>query len=259
MTLRGLALSGWIKLHRRMMSWEWYQDSNMVHLFLHMLMKANHEPGKWRGIQVNRGQFVSGRKALSKEIGMSERSIRTCIKRLKSTNELTTNATNRFTLYTIVNWDTYQIDGRSSDQHTDQPCASKRPASDQQVTTNKNDKNDKNEKEAAEAAAFAVFGAPPAQLADWIELHGAWNTKQAIYQSQDARKPNYTEKILNRWAKEGYPEKIEKKRQQSKHDESKCREIDDDCARDNGTDPKGRSSLEQEAVRARKELEGRST
>lgn len=130
--------NGWIKLHRNLVEWEWYQDSKMVHLFLHMILKANHKFGNWKGIKIEPGQFISGRKVLSFETGISERSIRTCINKLKSTSEVTTKTTNKYTIFTLNNWNKYQLD-----EVGDQQNANKRPASDQQVTTNKNDKKKK--------------------------------------------------------------------------------------------------------------------
>ncbi len=101
-------MNGWIKLHRKFQEWEWYRDSRMVHLFIHLLIKANREPGEWKGIKVARGQLITGRKQLSKETGISERSIRTCIERLKTTSELSLKTTNKFSLITICNYDVYQ-------------------------------------------------------------------------------------------------------------------------------------------------------
>ena len=99
---------GFIKLHRSILDWEWYGDRNTRDLFIHLLLKANHEPTKWKGITVERGQTVTGRLVLSKELGISERSVRTALNHLKSTNELTIKATNKYSLVTIVNYAKYQ-------------------------------------------------------------------------------------------------------------------------------------------------------
>lgn len=64
---------GFVKLYRSILDWEWYQDVNTKSLYLHLLLKANHEPKRWMGIEIGRGQLVTGRKQLSVELGMSER------------------------------------------------------------------------------------------------------------------------------------------------------------------------------------------
>jgi len=137
-------VEGWIKLHRKFLNWEWYKKPNMVHLFLHLLIKANHEDLRWQGIELKRGQLITGRNSLSKDTGISVRSIRTCIERLKSTNEITIKSTNKYTIITICNYDLYQINQINTTSKSTNKLANNRPATDQQPTTNKNIKNIKN-------------------------------------------------------------------------------------------------------------------
>lgn len=134
--------NGYVKLHRKLREWEWYQDANTYRLFLHLLMGANHKDGDWQGRTIKRGQLVTGRKMLSVELKMSERSIRTAFEHLLKTQEVTIKTTNRFSLVTLVNYDYYQSDKTK----TTSQSANKRPANDQLTTTNKNVKNDNNEK-----------------------------------------------------------------------------------------------------------------
>ena len=88
----------WIKLFSKFINWEWYKDQNTKSLFIHCLLKANWKDGKFEGIVVPRGSFVTGRKKLAQELGMTEQEIRTAIKHLILTNEITTEATNKYTL-----------------------------------------------------------------------------------------------------------------------------------------------------------------
>lgn len=143
---------GYVKLFRKFLKWEWYQKSEMVHLFLHFLLLANHEDGRWQGQVIKRGQFITGRKSLKRDTRISERTIRTCIERLKTTNEITTEPTNRFTLITIVNWEDYQNKPTNKTTNT---LTNKRPTNDQLPTTNKNSKNDKNNKEEKKENKFS--------------------------------------------------------------------------------------------------------
>lgn len=135
---------GWIKIHRKLQSWEWYTDSQVVHLFLHFLLEANHEDRKWKGVMIKRGQLIFGRKRASETLGISEQSIRTCITRLKSTNEITTKSTNKFTLVTIVNYDQYQVEDKKSTSKSTSENANEQPTTNQQLTTPKELKNTTN-------------------------------------------------------------------------------------------------------------------
>jgi len=142
-------MSGWIKLHRDLLSWEWYRTPNMVHFWIHCLLRANHLPQKWEGIDVCEGQFISGRLSLSAETGLSEQEIRTCLARLKSTNELTSISTSKYTLFTVISWKKYQIE-EPANQQPNQPATSNQPAINQQSTTNKNDKKERKKEEEAQ-------------------------------------------------------------------------------------------------------------
>ena len=128
--------NGFIKLYRKFLDWEWHDNPKMVSLFLHFLLLANHKEKKWHGQIIKTGQFITGRKSLSKLTGISERSIRTLINRLKSTSEIASKSTNKYSVISILKWEKYQTN-RPANRPTD------RPTTDQQLTTNKNDKNDK--------------------------------------------------------------------------------------------------------------------
>jgi len=128
------------------MDWEWYQEPNMIHFFIHCLLRANHKANTWKGFNIEPGQFISGRKQLSKETGLSEQVIRTCIKKLKKSKELTSRSTNKNTLFIVENWEKWQVlDGFENESTSN--STSNQPATNQQLTTNKNEKKDKNEKE----------------------------------------------------------------------------------------------------------------
>ena len=133
---------GFVKIHRSLLNWEWYSDLNTRVLFLHILLKANHKPQKWQGITIEKGQFVTSIGHLAQESGLSVRNVRTSLEHLKSTNELTSQTTSRYSIITINNWDKWQ----RTDKVTDKRLTSDRQTTDKRPTTNKNDKNEKNDK-----------------------------------------------------------------------------------------------------------------
>ena len=81
--------NGWFCVHRSIMEWEWFKDANMVQFFIYCLSRANYEDNLWRGVEVKRGQFITSISKICLETGLSDRNIRTCIKRLKLTGEMT--------------------------------------------------------------------------------------------------------------------------------------------------------------------------
>jgi hypothetical protein len=142
--------TGWIKSHRQFLDWEWFKTPGMFQLFHYLLYKANHKPKKWQGITIERGQLITGRCTISRNTGLSEQVVRTCLKRLKSTSEITIKSTNKFSIITICNYDQYQGAENEVNQHINQlpnqQLTSKQPATNQQLTTTKELKNEKNEK-----------------------------------------------------------------------------------------------------------------
>jgi hypothetical protein len=132
-------MSGWIKLHRKFLDWEWFNKSEAVHLFLYMLIKANHKDAKWQGNDVKRGQFISSLGNISNATGISIQQIRTILKKLEKTNEIELKSTSQFTIVTICKYDCYQDENET----TNKPLTNNQQAINKQSTTNKNDKKEK--------------------------------------------------------------------------------------------------------------------
>ena len=81
-------MEGWISLHRKMIDWEWYNEPNTIRLFLHCLLKANHQDKKWRGIDIKRGSFVTSYAKLADELELSIQNVRTALNNLKLTGPM---------------------------------------------------------------------------------------------------------------------------------------------------------------------------
>lgn len=108
---------GWIKLHRKFLEWEWYTDSKMVHLFIHLLLSASIEDRKWKGIVLQRGQLATTYPELSKKTGLTVQNLRTCLEKLEYSQIINRKVTNKYTLVTICNYESYQS-AESIDQQT---------------------------------------------------------------------------------------------------------------------------------------------
>jgi len=101
--------NGWIKLHRKILNWEWYGNDNVFRLFIHLLLMANHEDTNWQGEAISAGQRITSRQHLSKELKLGEQSIRTALNKLKSTNEITIKSTSKYSVICIIKWSDYQL------------------------------------------------------------------------------------------------------------------------------------------------------
>jgi predicted transcriptional regulator len=156
-------MNGWIKLHRSLIEWEWYDDINVKVTFIHLLLSANHSDKKWRGIDIGRGQLWISISNLSKEIGLSEKQIRNCLKKLQITNEISIKGASKGTMITVCKYDSYQSFEKDEGEQTDKRGTNEGQAKGEQRATNNNDNNYKNEEELKE------HGNKPPSIEDVIE------------------------------------------------------------------------------------------
>lgn len=116
---------GFIKLSKKLLDWEWYNDTNVKVLFIHCLLKANWKPGSWHGIPYEAGQFVTSLSTLAKETGQTIRQARDNLDKLKMTGELTSTSLPKGRLITINNWSLYQTSDKVDDKEMTSTLTSK--------------------------------------------------------------------------------------------------------------------------------------
>lgn len=143
---------GWIKLHRSILEWEWYDDHNTTRLFFHLLLKANHSDAKYKGVIIKRGTLVTGQDVLASQVGISRMILRTCLERLKLTNEITIKTSGKGSIIQIVNYNNYQ--SITSDLTTDKPTDNQQITNDQPAINQRLTTNNKNKKEEEEEEEF---------------------------------------------------------------------------------------------------------
>lgn len=149
---------GYVKTWRKVLDGGMLGEHKLWAFWSWCLLKATHKKAKqmvgFQEVILEPGQFVFGRKKAAKELKMSERNIRTCLSTLKTYRNLTIKATTKYTIVTVVNWALYQVE----DNKTTSKVTNNRPASDQQVTTNKNIKTKKHKKRTKELSdSFDIF------------------------------------------------------------------------------------------------------
>jgi len=135
-------MAGFIKLHRQITEWEWYDDANTFRLFIHCLLEANYTDKQWRGVVIQRGSFITSQSKLANRLKLSVRQVRTSLTKLKMTGELTVKTTADYSIITVKNYEMYQQD----DRLTDTLVTGYRQANDSLATTTKEYKEIKNEK-----------------------------------------------------------------------------------------------------------------
>lgn len=141
-------LNGYIKLFRKLIRWGWYQDNVVKGLFIHCLLCASYKDFEWMGQKLEAGQFITSNKHLAEELGFSVQQIRTAIKKLESTGEITSKSTNKYTIITVVNWESFQSFEDESNTQSNIPITNEQQTDNKQATNKqqhrKNIKNIKN-------------------------------------------------------------------------------------------------------------------
>lgn len=131
---------GWVKLYRSIFKWEWWDDMYTRNLFVVCLLMANSSDRRWRGIVIGRGSFVTSMAHLSKIAGLTARQTRTAVEHLKSTNELTIETTNNYSIITVCHYERYQDPAeaeRQTKRQTGCQTADKPPTNERQTTDTK--------------------------------------------------------------------------------------------------------------------------
>jgi len=104
---------------KSLLDWRWHKDPNMVSLWMHLIALAD-----------DHGTLVTSRKELNQATGISEQSIRTCLKRLIADNMVTSKSTNKKSTITICCLTGYNCKTNPINQQINQQPTSK--------STNKN-------------------------------------------------------------------------------------------------------------------------
>jgi len=74
---------GWIKLHRSLKDWEWYDDHSTTRLLIHLLVSVNYEDKTWKGQEVKAGTLITSWESLASETGLSVKQVRTAMSQLE--------------------------------------------------------------------------------------------------------------------------------------------------------------------------------
>lgn len=121
--------NGFIKLYRSLVSWEWYSDIITSRVFIHLLLTVNFEDIQWQGITIKRGERVYSFASLSDEIGITVQQLRSALKRLTITNEITSRSTTKYSVVTVKNYDRYQgaTHQSTNEQHSNQQAINTQP------------------------------------------------------------------------------------------------------------------------------------
>ena len=196
-------MEGWIKLYRKFSEWEWFNISEMVHLFIYLLLNANHDKGEWRGVVIERGQILTGLNSLHQHTKISYQKLRTCLKRLEKTKEINIQSTNKYSLITICNYESYQNGQQTTNIQPNKQLTNNQQATNIQITTNNKEENNNTEKKDKnippafdEFKSYALENNPSVNLKSLELKYKAW-VENNWRDGNNKKIVNWKTKLLN--------------------------------------------------------------
>ncbi len=130
-------LHGFVMLHRKILDWEWYADTSVRSVFIHLLLLASFKKTSWQGQALLPGQVITSYGHISTSLGLSIQQVRTALNKLQSTGEIRIRATNKYTLVSIEKWALYQCDTEQA-TNEQQP---KQQTNNKQITNHQQHRN----------------------------------------------------------------------------------------------------------------------
>lgn len=115
-------MQGWIKLHRKIIDNQIWNDPTTFRLFTWLLLKASHMDGyKKDGVILNKGQYIRSYSKLTEDLAyregrglktVSKSTIKRSVDKLIANNIITVQETEHGTMFTILKYHLYQgVDG----------------------------------------------------------------------------------------------------------------------------------------------------
>lgn len=111
--------SGYIKVHRSILDWEWFTSGSVLRVWIYLLMKANWADGRFRGEEVPRGSLITSYTRIAEGTGLSRSSVIRAIAKLKKTGEIKVRNKSRYSHIFVTRYDEYQDDWYKNDTDSD--------------------------------------------------------------------------------------------------------------------------------------------
>ena len=113
--------NGWIKLHRKTLDNPIVmKDTDHLAVWMWLLLNATHSDHdtiyEGERITLKAGQFITGRKIISKELKINESKIQRILKTFEIEQQIEQQTNPRCRLISILRWTDYQLDEQQSEQ-----------------------------------------------------------------------------------------------------------------------------------------------
>lgn len=100
--------NGFIALYLKLREWEWYKNTNTKAVFIELLLTVNYKYGRFEGYKIPKGSVVTSLSKIAQATGLLQSEVRTALKYLISTNEISNTTISKFSIISIKKWNEYQ-------------------------------------------------------------------------------------------------------------------------------------------------------
>ena len=145
--------NGFVKLRSDLVTeWRWWDDHNTTRLYIYCVSMASWADKNWKNQEIKRGQFATGIPALCDGTGLTEQQVRTALKHLISTGEITSTAYSKYRIITVNNYDCEDEDNRE----TNRQLTGKQQASNNILRKKESNKEESNKEESKKEDSISL-------------------------------------------------------------------------------------------------------
>lgn len=145
-----------ILLYRKLLKNPIFNNPYLLQLWIYCLLRANHKAGEvmhnFEVIKIKRGQFLTGRKVIAKDLNQNENTIYKRLKILEKLNYINIISNTKYSILTIIKYDSYQKKITDSNNKI-----TKSVTSEQQAGNTNNNGNNDNNKNISDIDRFELF------------------------------------------------------------------------------------------------------
>lgn len=103
-----MALNGFFKIDRKILEWQWFKDNNTLIVWIWLLASVNFSTTHFMGEEIKPGEVPTSIEGIATGTNLSPMKVRTALKHLKLTGEITSRTRSKYQVITVVNWEKYQ-------------------------------------------------------------------------------------------------------------------------------------------------------
>lgn len=208
----------YIKLHRSLLHWEWYDDHNATRLLVHLLLSVNYQDKDWKGITISKGSMATSWQRLSTETGLSVKACRVAMDKLERAGEVARKGAGSYQLVSLMKWDKLQIEDENGARLGTSNGADKGQAKGRQRATTKESKEGKEIKEEKKTTHAPGVLMTEKEHQTLVDQHGAdaveWMVhKLSNYKMSTGKKYKSDYHAINAWVIRSYTEQARKPNQ----------------------------------------------